>query len=114
MIVNMGVSGKNVDRDKMAVELFFSVLKAKKAKGLSHKEAKDMAYDAVELRYNISSKRLQNIISSNHDTLICNRNMFIDDNERLMETLKEANSIMQDFIDKNNELISVLEEAGNV
>ena len=45
----MKFSSKNIDRDKMAVELYFSVLRIKKAEGLPHKEAKYQAYDAVEL-----------------------------------------------------------------
>lgn len=110
----MGVSGKNTDRDKMAVELYFSVLRIKKNQGLSHKEAKDLAYDAVELRYNISPKRLQNIIYDNHDSLVCNKNMFLNDNCRLIETLKEANKNMLAFIERNNELLKVLEEVCNV
>ena len=110
----MKVSSKNIDRDKMAVELYFSVLKLKKSEGLSHREAKDLAYDAVELRYNISPKRLQNIISENHDTLNCNRNMFLDDNVRLIEALRDANSGMLEHIAENNRLIKVLEEVNNV
>lgn len=105
---------KNIDRDKMAVELYFSVLRLNKAKGMSNKEAKLLAYDAVEMRYNISQKRLQNIISDNHDIFKSDRNMFLEENARLMEVLKEANSDMQSFIDRNNELIKVLEGACNV
>ena len=110
----METCSKNVDRDKMAVELYFSVLRIKKGEGLSHKEAKDLAFDAVELRYNISPKRLQNIISTNHDALICNRNMFLDENERLISILTEANANMQEMIDRNNELLKVLMEVDNV
>lgn len=110
----MGGSSKNIDRDKMAVELYFSVLRIKKSEGLSHREAKDLAYDAVELRYNISPKRLQNIIYDNHESLTCNRNMFLSENTRLIETLEEANSDMQAFIDRNNELLKVLKEVCNV
>lgn len=110
----MGVYSKNIDRDKMAVELYFSVLRIKKAEGLSHKEAKDLAYDAVELRYNISPKRLQNIIYDNHDSLVCNKNMFLSENIRLIEILKDANANMQSFIDRNNELLKVLEGVCNV
>ena len=98
----------------MAVELYFSVLRVKKSNGFSHREAKDLAYDAVELRYNISSKRLQNIIYDNHDSLTCNRNMFLNENIRLIETLKEANADMQSIIERNNELLKVLEEVSNV
>lgn len=110
----MGTCSKNVDRDKMAVELYFSVLKIKKAEGLPHKEAKDLAYDAVELRYNISPKRLQNIISDNHDTLTCDRNMFVGENERLIEALKASNISMREHIEENDRLIKILEEASNV
>lgn len=110
----MGGYGRNIDRDKMAVELYFSVLRLKRMAGMSHKEAKDLAYDAVELRYNISPKRLQNIIYENPDTLSCNKNLFLNENRRLIETLKEANADMQDFIDRNNELLKVLEEVCNV
>ncbi len=105
---------KNIDRDKMAVELYFSVLRLKKAEGLTHREAKDLAYDAVELRYNISSKRLQNIISENHDALNCNRNMFESDNIRLLETLKESNISMLEHIEENKRLIEILEKVCNV
>ena len=81
----MRAIGKNEDRDKMAVELYFSVLRIKKSKGLSHKEAKDCAYDAVELRYNISPKRLQNIIYDNHNTLNCDKTLFVEENKRLLD-----------------------------
>lgn len=110
----METGRKNIERDKMAVELYFSVLRLNKAKGFAHKEAKDMAFDAVELRYNISPKRLQNIIYDNHESLKCDRSLFLEDNERLIETLGDVNSYMQDIIDRNNELIRVLEEIGNV
>lgn len=110
----MGEYSKNIDRDKMAVELYFSVLRANKAKGLAHKEAKDLAYDAVELRYNISSKRLNNIIYENHNTLSCNRNIFSNENIRLIETLREANDNMQELINRNNELLKILEGIDNV
>lgn len=110
----MGTYSKNLDRDKMAVELYFSVLRFKKSMGLSHKEAKDLAYDAVELRYNISPKRLRNIIYDNHDALNCDRNMFLNENKKLIETLREANSSMQEFIDRNNELLKILEDTTNV
>ena len=124
----MKVNGKNEDRDKMAVELYFSVLRAKKAKGIPHKEAKGYAYDAVELRFNISPKRLKNIIYDNHSTLNCDKNLFVEENRRLVQTLKEANasmeeiiehnqkatSCMKETIDCNNELIKVLEEIGYV
>jgi hypothetical protein len=110
----MVASSKNIDRDKMAVELYFSVLRLRKSQGLSHKEAKESAYDAVELRYNISSKRLQNIIYDNHATLTCNRNMFLYDNGKLIEILKEANDDMLGIIERNRELIRVLEEVCNV
>jgi hypothetical protein len=105
---------KNIDRDKMAVELYFSVLRLNKAKGLSNKEAKCLAYDAVEMRYNISQKRLQNIISDNHEIFKSDRNLFLENNRKLMEVLREANSEMQSFIDRNNELIKVLEGVCNV
>lgn len=110
----MSSCSKNVDRDKMAVELYFSVLRFKKAEGLPHKEAKDLAYDAVELRYNISPKRLQNIIYENHDTLTCNRNLFLNENRKLIETLKEANSDMLEIVARNNELLKILEEVCHV
>lgn len=110
----MVIGNRNVDRDKMAVELYFSVLRLKKAKGIPHREAKAMAYDAVELRYNISPKRLQNIISCNHDTLNCDRRLFLEENDRLIVALREANSDMQDFINRNNELLKVLEEVADV
>lgn len=105
---------KNIDRDKMAVELYFSVLRIKTNEGLSLREAKDLAYDAVELRYNIAPKSLQNIISKNHDVLVCNRIMFEEDNKRLMEILRESNHDMKQCIDRNNELLKVLEEVCNV
>lgn len=105
---------KSVDRDKMAVELYFSVLRLKTSEGLSHKEAKAIACDAVELRYDISPKRLKNIIYNNHETLTCNRNIFLAENRKLIETLKDANADMQSFIDRNNELLKVLEEVCNV
>ena len=110
----MKVTSKNIDRDKMAVELYFSVLRKRKADGLPHKEAKEFAYDAVELRYNISPKRLKNIISENHDTLNCDKNMVHGENIRLIETLQEVNISMAEHIEENNRLIKVLKEVSDV
>lgn len=110
----MGNGCKNEDRDKMAVELYFSVLRLNKAKGIEHKEAKAIAYDAVELRYNISPKRLKNIIYDNHSVLTCDRSLFLEENERLVDTLRDANDYMQGVIDRNNELIRMLEEVLDV
>jgi hypothetical protein len=104
----MVVSSKNIDRDKMAVELYFSVLRIKKAEGLSHKEARALAHDAVELRYNISSKRLHNIISENHESHTCDRTSFLCETRDLISTLKEANADTQQFLDSNRELIEEL------
>ena len=95
---------------------------------MHHKEAKGYAFDAVELMYNISPKRLQNIIYNNHDTLNCDKNLFLEENKRLVQTLREANASMEEIIehnqeatscmrktiDCNNELIKVLEEVCNV
>jgi hypothetical protein len=112
----MGVYSKNIDRDKMAVELYFSVLKLRKAEGMTHKEAKNLAYDAVELRYNISPKRLQNIIYDNHETLKCNREVFVAENIELIETLKGVNAVSEnnEFVEQNEKLIKILEEVSNV
>lgn len=110
----MGAYSKNIDRDKMAVELYFSVLRIKIASGHSLREAKALAHDAVELRYNISSKRLHNIISDNHETLKCDRRLFLEEVKELIETLKEANSSTQQFLDSNKELIETLKSMRNL
>lgn len=105
---------RDINRDKMAVELFFSVLRLKKSQGIQHMEARKLAYDAVELRYNISSKRLRNIMAGNHDTLTCNRDAFLEECRTLVAILKESNNDLQKTIDYNNELVKMLEEVCNV
>lgn len=105
---------RDINRDKMAVELFFSVLRLRKAQGIQHMEARKMAYDAVELRYNISSKRLRNIMAANHDTLTCNRTAFLEECRTLITILRESNSDLQKTMDYNNELVKMLEEVCNV
>jgi cell fate (sporulation/competence/biofilm development) regulator YlbF (YheA/YmcA/DUF963 family) len=42
--------------------------------------------------------------------------MFVEENRRLIDTLKEANdnSEMSEFIESNNRLIEILEEVSNV
>jgi hypothetical protein len=110
----MGKQSRNIDRDKMAVELYFSVFKYQRAIGIPYKEAKDIAYDAVELRYNISQKRLQNIMYENHETLTCNKELFVEDNAKLLEILKDSNYVMQECIEENNKLIRILEICCNV
>ena len=105
---------KGVDRNKMAVELYFAVLRKKKAEGYSHKEAKSMAYDAVELRHEISYRRLNNIIYDNHDTLKCDRNLFLTENKALIETLEEANASMMEIVNRNNKLLNILKEGCDV
>lgn len=105
---------RDINRDKMAVELYFSVLRLRKAQGVDHMEAKQLAYDAVELRYNISSKRLRNIMAANHDTLTCNRDAFLEECKTLISILKESNSDLQKTMDYNNELVKMLEGVCNV
>lgn len=105
---------RDINRDKMAVELFYSVLRLKKSQGIQHMEARKLAYDAVELRYNISSKRLRNIMAANHDTLTCNRDAFLEECRTLIMMLKESNSDMQKTIEYNNELVTILEGVCNV
>ena len=41
-------------------------------------------------------------------------NMFLSENERLLDTLRESNADMQAMIDHNNELLKILEEVNNV
>lgn len=105
----MAKNSRNIDRDKMAVELYFSILRFRRAQGIPYREAKGLAYDAVELRYNISPKRLQNIVYGNHDTMTCNKEMFYNDNEQLIEVLKDSNHSMQEQIEENKKLIKILE-----
>jgi hypothetical protein len=50
----------------------------------------------------------------NHETLTCNKELFVEDNAKLLEILKDSNYVMQECIEENNKLIRILEICCNV
>ncbi len=71
-------------------ELYFIVLRKALKRGLSHKEAKDEAFTAIELRYCISRGRTENII---YETIrqdgAMYKTLFKMRNEQLRELLED-------------------------
>lgn len=95
-------------RHRDAVEMFYTMLRYGARRGLSATEARHEAYDAVELRYFITRKTLQNIMSHNADIVKGRSVSFREDNNDLVRYLQESNEQMLRTVERNCLLIETL------
>lgn len=95
-------------RNRCAVELFHSTIRAEMRNGLTYPDARKAAYDAVELRYFLSRKTLQNIMSKDPSVFHSSPRTFCEDNQQLIAILDRSNDVMVQTIERNNKLIEIL------
>ena len=105
---------KDESRDAEAAELYFTILKSRRKSGLAHDEAKDCAFDAVEMRYGLKKRTMLNILYRNSARFKIDRNTFRIDNESLLKSLKESNAQLLALVTRNEALINLLEEMQDV
>lgn len=95
-------------RHREAVEMFYAILRNGTRRGLSAAEARHEAYDAVELRYFITRKTLQNIMSHSADIIKGKNVSFHEDNGVLVRYLQQSNEQMLRTVERNTLLIDTL------
>lgn len=85
-------------------------------KGKTYDQARAAAYDAVELRYGITSKTLQNYMTRYRTVMTKENSVFERENEDLANLLRATNdkisckiSEMQDMLSRNSRLLGLLE-----
>lgn len=105
-------------RNRHAFRLFDIVLSVERNNGKSLDEARTSAYDAVELRYGISTKTLQNYMTKERTSGHFERAVFEQENIELIDLLQTANQQivskiqeLQDMLSRNNRLLELLKEA---
>lgn len=101
---------KDESRDAEAAELYFTILKSRRREGCSHDDAKDCAFDAVELRYGLKKRTMLNILYRNSARFKIDRGIFRTDNEVLLKTLEECNEQLLALVTRNEALINILKE----
>lgn len=94
--------------------MYFSVIRINKQKGLTERQARKEALDAVTLRFNISEKRARILIAEYiHEDYDKYKGMFYVQNKRLCTVLEEINQHLLSNVERNQTLIKLLEEVND-
>lgn len=101
---------KDENRDAEAAELYYTILKARRRSGLAHDEAKNCAFDAVEMRYGLKKRTMLNILYRNSARFKIDRGIFRADNDALRKALEECNEQLLALVTRNETIINLLEE----
>ena len=104
---------KTRDRNIEIVMFFYLIFGNRVHAGMPSDEARKEAYDAVELRYNLSKRSLLNIISQTRQVDNSRAVAFRAHAEVLKDFLLNMNEEILSKCDKNNKLIALLEECVN-
>ena len=104
-------------RNGHAFRLFDAVLSLERQNGKSLDEARKAAFDAVELRYGITPKTLQNYMTAERASGHCENGVFERESAELVELLRVVNekisekiSDMQDMLVRNERLLELLKQ----
>lgn len=95
----------------MAFRFFDIVLQRRLREGRKLVEAKADAYDAVELRFGIYKRTLQNYMTRERASSTVNDIELRFDNEVLADYLREVNEELEKMLAENKRLLGILEEA---
>lgn len=106
----MGNVKKSVERNGEIVTFFYMILGYKVRSGMNPEEARKEAYDAVTLRYEISTGRLLNIISEYRGSQSANLSRLRQNALALIRDLQVVNNELDAVREKNERLISVLND----
>ena len=99
------------ERNRDIISFFYQIFGNRVHKGVPPVEARKEAYDAVSLRYGISSGTLLNIISAIKTSPCVNGNAYRQKALSLIDELNSANEELSSTIEKNNRLIELLNES---
>ena len=106
----MGISSRTGGRNGEIVTFFYMIFSHRVREGMNPDDAKHEAYDAVTLRYQISSGRLRNIISEHKNSQKDNEITLRRKAVELITELEVANKGYEAARRKNEKLISLLKE----
>ena len=101
---------KSSGRNGEIVTFFYIILSHRVREGMAPEKARQDAYDAVALRYDISRGRLLNIISENRNSQIVNETGLRRKAVELIGELEIVNKGYDAAKSKNEKLISLLKE----
>ncbi len=104
---------RDESRDAEAAELYYTILKARRKSGIAHDEAKNLAFDAVEMRYGLKKRTMLNILYRNSARFTIDKVAFRADNEVLLKALEDCNAQLLALVTRNEAVINVLEEMCN-
>ena len=101
-------------RNEEICSMYFSVIHICQQKGLSERQAKREAFDAITLRFHLSEKTARMLIAE-HIRTDYNKfeGMFYVQNQSLISTLEEINKAKAEEIERNNRLITLLKEVND-
>lgn len=101
-------------RNEEICSMYFSVIHICQQKGLSERQAKREAFDAITLRFHLSEKTARMLIAE-HIRTDYNKfeGMFYVQNQSLISLLEDINAEKQMEIDRNNKLITLLKEVND-
>ena len=110
------MSYKSADRhrNEEICSMYFSVIRLNIKNGLSEREARKEAFDAITLRFHLSEKRARMLIAENKRQ-DCDKykGTFYIQNQRLISILEQTNAQKKEEIEKNEQLINLLKEVNN-
>ena len=101
---------KDENRDAEAAEMYYTILKSRRRSGASHDDAKNCAFDAVEMRYGLKRRTMLNILYRNSARFKLDKGAFRADNDSLRKALEECNEQLLCIVTRNEALIKLLEE----
>lgn len=101
-------------RNEEICSMYFTVIHICQQKGVSERQARKEAFDAITLRFHLSEKRARMLIAENIRTDYDKyKGMFYVQNQRLITVLKEINEQKMAEVERNNNLIALLEEVND-
>lgn len=106
-------SEKSQERNSEIVCFFYLIFGSRIHAGLKTEDARKEAYDAVQLRYNISQGRLLNIISQQRGMPSARKESFLANARNLIGDLSAVNAELLAAQRRNERLIALLEETVN-
>jgi len=106
----MAENRKGDERNSEIVLFFYTIFGNRVHEGVSPEEARQIAYDAVSLRYGIGKGRLLNIISEKRCSPSVNIASFRANASALIADLYAMNDGLSSFISRNVTLIELLQE----
>lgn len=106
----MDNNAKSRERKGEIVSFFYTIFSRRVREGMNPQDARQEAYNAVELRYEIAKGRLHNIISEVKNKQKVNIPNLQRKAEELIRELKTVNEGLEETKARNEKLMGLLQE----